>query len=51
MEAKEVVENVDKLEEHKTEIESVSTSLQNVICESEPNELKGFSPEDDKGKG
>ena len=27
-------------------IESVSTSLQDVMCESEPNELKGITPEE-----
>ena len=42
MEAEEVLESVEKLKEHKAEIESVSTSLQDVICESEPSELKGF---------
>ena len=39
MEAEEVLKSVEKLKEHETEIESISTSLQNVICESEPNEL------------
>ena len=50
MEAEEVLKSVEKLKEHETEIESISTSLQNVICESEPNELKGFAPEEAMSK-
>ena len=46
MEAEEVVTSVEKLKESKEELESVSTSLQDVICESEPNDLKGISPDD-----
>ena len=46
MEAEDVLESEDKLKEHKAEKESVSTSIQNIICESEPTELKGFSPDD-----
>ena len=38
--------SVDKLKESKAELESVSTSLQDVICESDPSELKGISPDD-----
>ena len=45
MKAEEVLKSVEKLKEQETEIESISTSLQNVICESEPHELKGFAPE------
>ena len=46
MEAEEVVTSVENLKESKEELESVSTSLQDVICESKPNELKGISPDD-----
>ena len=46
MEAEEVVKYVEKLKEYETEIESISTSLQDVMCESEPNELKGITPEE-----
>ena len=46
MEAEEVVTSVEKLKESKAELESVSTSLQDVICESDPSELKGISPDD-----
>ena len=46
MEAEEVVKYVVKLKEYETEIESISTSLQDVMCESEPNELKGITPEE-----
>ena len=42
MEAEEVVKYVEKLKEYETEIESISSSLQ----ESEPNELKGITPEE-----
>ena len=45
MKAKEVVKILDKLEEIEKEMESVSSSLQDVMCESEPNELKGFTPD------
>ena len=38
MEAEEVVKCVEKLKEYETEIESISTSLQDVMCESKPNE-------------
>ena len=46
MEAEEVVKYMEKLKEYETEIESISTSLQDVMCESEPNELKGITPEE-----
>ena len=46
MEAEEVVTSVEKLKESKAELESVSTSLQDVICESDPSELKGISQDD-----
>ena len=46
MEAEEVLTSVEKLKESKGELESVSTSLQDVICESDPSELKEISPDD-----
>ena len=36
---------MEKLEEIEKEMELVSTSLQDVMCESEPNELKGITPD------
>ena len=45
MKAKDIVKTLEKLEEDEKEIESVSTSLQDVMCESEPNELQGISPD------
>ena len=45
MKAKDIVKTLEKLEEDEKEIESVSTSLQDVMCESEPNELQRISPD------
>ena len=45
MKAKEVVKILERLEEIEKEMESVSSSLQDVMCESKPNELKGFTPD------
>ena len=40
MEAEEVLTSVEKLKEHQTDLESISSSLQDAINECEPNELK-----------
>ena len=45
MKAKEVVKILERLEEIEKDMESVSSSLQDVMCEGKPNELKGFTPE------
>ena len=45
MKAKEVVKILERLEEIEKEIKSVSSSQQDVMCESKPNELKGFTPD------
>ena len=45
MKVKEVMKILDRLEEIEKEMESVSSSLQDLMCRSKPNELKGFTPE------
>ena len=50
MEAEEVLKSVEKLKDHESDLETISSSLQDAINECESNELKGFTPEDAMNK-
>ena len=50
MEAEEVLKSVEKLKDHESDLETISSSLQDAINECESNELKEFTPEDAMNK-
>ena len=50
MKEEDIVKIREKLKEDEKEMGSVSTSLQEVMCESEPNELNGITQDAAKAK-